>query len=191
VTSDTEEPWAPPPGSWASSSAIRRTMVGNRPRDTAPELAVRSAVHRLGLRYRVSVRPVPALRRTADLVFRRVQLAVFVDGCFWHGCPEHATSPALNRDFWRTKLDRNRMRDEETDAALERAGWAVLRIWEHEDPHEAALRIGTRLAELRATTSPLGTRRSDVASRTRTAGRTRAAVSRATPRSGRQVSGGA
>jgi DNA mismatch endonuclease (patch repair protein) len=129
-------------------------MVGNRPRDTAPELAVRSAAHKLGLRFRVAARPVPGLRRTADLVFPRLQLAVFVDGCFWHGCPMHATSPSLNRDFWRTKLERNRARDRETDAVLETAGWSILRVWEHEDPQEAALRIRCVVAELRTRPSP-------------------------------------
>ena len=125
-------------------------MRANRARDTLPELAVRSAAHRLGLRFLVSAHPVPKLRRTADLVFRRERLAVFVDGCFWHGCPEHATTPTANRDFWRTKLDRNRARDRETDDALAEAGWAVIRIWEHEEPEEAAVRIQTRLGALRA-----------------------------------------
>jgi DNA mismatch endonuclease, patch repair protein len=78
-----------PLGSWASTPAIRRVMQGNKSRDTKPEIAVRSAVHALGMRYRVSARPLRDLRRTADLVFRNARVAVFVDGCFWHGCPEH------------------------------------------------------------------------------------------------------
>ncbi len=116
-------------------------MLGNRNRDTRPELAVRSAVHRLGLRYRVASRPLPGLRRTADLVFRRARVAVFVDGCFWHGCPDHHVLPATNSDYWTGKVGINRARDTDTDQRLAAAGWECVRIWEHEDPSEAALRI--------------------------------------------------
>ena len=136
-----------PPGagdgtaSWASTPAIRKTMLGNRSRDTAPELAVRRAVHAMGLRYRVAYRPEPRLRRTADLVFTRARVAVFIDGCYWHGCPEHYIEPARNVDYWRPKIARNRERDAETSAALGEAGWRVLRFWSHEDPHEVARRI--------------------------------------------------
>ena len=129
------------PASWASSPAIRKTMLGNRSRDTAPELAVRRAVHALGLRYRVAYRPEPRLRRTADLVFTRARVAVFIDGCYWHGCPEHYIEPARNVDYWRPKIARNRERDAETSAALGEAGWRVLRFWSHEDPHDVARRI--------------------------------------------------
>jgi DNA mismatch endonuclease (patch repair protein) len=124
-------------------------MIGNRARDTAPERAVRSAAHRLGLRFLVSARPLPGLRRTADLVFRRQRLAVFVDGCFWHSCPIHATNPTLNGEFWRGKLERTRLRDLETGEALAEAGWSVLRIWEHEDAEDAAIRIRSRIDDLR------------------------------------------
>src|SRR5512132_850639 len=96
--------------SWASSEAVRRVMQANRPRDTAPEWAVRRAVHALGLRYRVSVRPEPTIRRTADLVFTRARVAVFIDGCFWHGCPEHASWPKANADWWRAKIEANQRR---------------------------------------------------------------------------------
>ena len=116
-------------------------MQGNRGRDTKPELALRRAAHALGLRYRVSVRPLPALRRTADLVFTRAQVAVFLDGCFWHGCETHHTVATTNAGYWAEKVARNRERDRETDRALDAAGWAVIRIWEHEDPVEAAHRI--------------------------------------------------
>src|SRR5690242_1595504 len=85
--------------SWASSEGVRASMRANRGRDTAPELAVRRAVHRLGLRYRVSARPIASLRRTADLVFPRQRVAVFVDGCFWHGCPVHHTVAKTNAAF--------------------------------------------------------------------------------------------
>jgi DNA mismatch endonuclease (patch repair protein) len=107
-------------------------MQSNRGRDTSPELAVRRRLHALGLRYRVSVRPMTNVRRTADIVFTRARIAVFIDGCFWHGCPEHYQAPARNAEFWRAKRDRNRERDAETDAALEADGWRVMRFWEHE-----------------------------------------------------------
>lgn len=127
--------------SWATTPAIRRTMLGNRSRDTAPELKVRRAVHAMGLRYRVASRPEPSLRRTADLVFTRARVAVFIDGCYWHGCPEHYIEPASNVDYWRPKIARNRERDAETTAALSAAGWQVLRFWSHEDPAQVAAAI--------------------------------------------------
>ncbi len=116
-------------------------MRANRSRDTRPELAVRRAAHALGLRYRVSVRPIPTLRRTADLVFTRARIAVLVDGCFWHGCPEHYTVAVTNADFWAAKVTRNRDRDVQTSGLLREAGWTVLRFWEHEDPAETARAI--------------------------------------------------
>lgn len=116
-------------------------MVANRSRDTGPELAVRRAVHRRGFRYRVNAEPWRGMGRRADLVFRPVRTAVFVDGCYWHGCPEHGTQPATNRQFWAGKVRRNQERDRETDARLAEAGWTVLRVWEHEDAEEAAERI--------------------------------------------------
>lgn len=126
------------PRSWATSPRTRASMLGNRSRDTAPELALRSAVHALGLRYRVAVRPLPNLRRTADLVFTRARVAIFLDGCFWHGCPEHHTKAKSNADYWSLKVDRNRARDRETDSLLRDAGWLPIRVWEHEDPAAAA-----------------------------------------------------
>jgi DNA mismatch endonuclease (patch repair protein) len=113
-------------------------MQSNRSRDTKPELAVRRAAHRLGLRYRVCARPLPALRRTADLVFPRAKIAVFIDGCYWHGCPEHHRPPTINGGYWADKIERNRRRDRETDASLDAAGWTVIRAWEHEDPQTVA-----------------------------------------------------
>jgi DNA mismatch endonuclease (patch repair protein) len=107
-------------------------MRSNRGRDTAPELAVRRRLHALGLRYRVSVRPIPGLRRTADIVFPRIRVAVFIDGCFWHGCPDHYQAPTRNAEFWIGKRARNRERDRETDAVLGVAGWRVVRVWEHQ-----------------------------------------------------------
>jgi DNA mismatch endonuclease (patch repair protein) len=116
-------------------------MQSNKGRDTKPELALRRAIHALGLRYRVSARPLPAVRRTADLVFTRAKVAVFLDGCFWHGCPDHHTKSATNAAYWAEKVEKNRTRDRETDALLESAGWVAVRVWEHEDPGEAALKV--------------------------------------------------
>ena len=116
-------------------------MQGNRSRDTKPELAVRSAVHRRGIRFRVAARPLPELRRTADLVLRKTRIAVFVDGCYWHGCPEHHTQPATNSEYWADKIAGNISRDAETTDHLQRAGWTVLRFWEHENPEAVADRV--------------------------------------------------
>jgi DNA mismatch endonuclease, patch repair protein len=124
--------------SWASSPAVRSVMKGNKGRDTEPEMALRSAVHALGMRYRTNIRPVPSLRRSADLVFTRAKVAVFMDGCFWHGCPDHHRPARTNAEFWRTKIDANRARDTETDAALVGRGWTVIRVWEHSAPGGAA-----------------------------------------------------
>lgn len=127
--------------SWASSEAVRAVMQANRSRDTRPERALRSAAHALGLRYRVSTRPLPKLRRTADLVFPRAKVAVFLDGCFWHGCPEHFRPAKVNEGFWTAKIADNQKRDQDTDRLLTEAGWRVIRVWEHENPVDAALRI--------------------------------------------------
>lgn len=131
----------PAAGSWASSPGRRAVMQGNRSRDTQPELAIRRILHRRGLRYRVNARPIKTVRRTADLVFPRARVAVFVDGCFWHQCPEHGNQPRTNAAYWGPKLSRNRERDLETDALLSASGWKVVRVWEHEPPDDAAGRI--------------------------------------------------
>lgn len=116
-------------------------MKSNRRRDTGPERALRSLVHSAGLRYRVAARPIPPLRRTADLVFRPTRVAVFIDGCFWHRCPEHFTMPKTNRDYWEPKIRNNVRRDRETDGLLRDAGWLVLRFWEHEPPDKCAHQV--------------------------------------------------
>lgn len=121
-------------------------MQGNRKRDTRPELALRSELHRRGLRYRVDRKPLEELRCKADIVFRRQKVAVFVDGCFWHGCPEHGTSPKTNASYWIAKIARNIERDRLNDTALSEAGWTVVRVWEHELPADAAERIARTLA---------------------------------------------
>lgn len=124
-------------------------MRSNRRTGTRPEVALRSALHARGLRFRkdhrlpvgegVAVRP--------DIVFTAARVAVFVDGCFWHSCPEHATTPKRNAEFWRQKLTRNVQRDQRDTAALEAAGWTVMRVWEHEAAGDAADRV---LAEVRS-----------------------------------------
>lgn len=116
-------------------------MRANRSLDTAPEVALRSVLHRRGLRFRKHVAPVKGLRCQADVVFPSAMVAVFVDGCFWHRCPQHASFPKANAKWWRTKLDRTFERDRSNDAALSAAGWTPIRVWEHENVEEAADRI--------------------------------------------------
>jgi len=132
---------AKPRESWAASPVVRRVMQGNKSRDTKPEIAVRCAVHAMGMRYRVAMRPLAGVRRTADLVFRRARVAVFVDGCFWHGCPTHYAPPKTNASYWATKIGGNIVRDLNTTALLRAAGWTVLRVWSHEDPCAVATKI--------------------------------------------------
>ncbi len=108
--------------------------------DTAPELALRRELHRRGLRYRLHV-PVVDKRRRHDIVFTRAKVVVEVRGCFWHGCPQHATSPKANAAWWRDKLVANRVRDEDTARRLKEAGWKLVVVWEHDDPFQAADRV--------------------------------------------------
>ena len=126
---------------FASSPNVRRRMQQVRRSGTATEMALRRAVWARGLRYRVGARPLPNLGRTADLVFTRQRVAVFVDGCFWHSCHVHGNRPLVNTWYWDVKLARNVERDRETDRALRDAGWSVVRIWEHENPEDAAERV--------------------------------------------------
>ena len=126
------------PGS--SSTVVSARMSRQGRRDTGPEVALRRALHARGLRFRV-VYPVPGQRRrTIDIAFTRRKVAVFVDGCFWHGCPEHGVRPRSNSSWWREKLAANQARDQDTNRLLEESGWAVVRIWEHE-PVERATRV--------------------------------------------------
>jgi DNA mismatch endonuclease (patch repair protein) len=136
-----EAVWEAPEGSWASSAARRRNMQAIRSRDTKPEWLIRRLVHAQGLRYRVAARPIPDLRRTADLVFRPAKVAVFIDGCYWHGCPEHYVPPRTNSGYWSEKVLRNVKRDRDTDQRLSDAGWLVLRFWEHEQSVACADKI--------------------------------------------------
>ncbi|WP_019065872.1 DNA mismatch endonuclease Vsr [Streptomyces hokutonensis] len=119
-------------------------------KDTAAELAVRRLLHAAGLRYRVEY-PVPGIaRRRIDVAFTSVKVAVLIDGCFWHGCPEHATQPKSNADWWRQKLDRNMARDAETTEHLIAAGWEVLRFWEHETAEGVAVAVAATVKRRRA-----------------------------------------
>jgi DNA mismatch endonuclease (patch repair protein) len=122
----------------ASSPVVRARMQRQRRRDTKPEVEVRRLLHAAGIRFRVDARLEPDLRVRGDIVWRGRKVVVFVDGCFWHGCPRHATQPKANADWWRDKLAANVARDRRTDAELAARGWRVLRYWEHEPPTEVA-----------------------------------------------------
>lgn len=122
-------------------------MENTGQRDTPAEMEIRRRLHRMGLRYRVDFPVLKGLRRRADVVFTKARVAVFVDGCFWHGCPEHGSWPKSNAEFWRNKIETNRRRDQDTNECLKKAGWRVIRVWEHEDPDEAAERIAKMVRE--------------------------------------------
>ena len=132
--------------SWATNDATRKSMLGNRSRDTHPELLVRRALHARGMRFRVDLRPDSTLRTRADIVFTRRRIAVYIDGCFWHGCPLHGTTPKSNVDYWTPKLARNIERDAESTLALEALGWTVLRFWAHEPVDAVVARIVAHVA---------------------------------------------
>ncbi|WP_419249664.1 very short patch repair endonuclease [Sandaracinus amylolyticus] len=129
---------------------MRRRFENTARRDTGPERALRSALHRAGYRFRVDRSPVPSVRSRADLLFARERVAIFVDGCFWHGCPEHGTWPKTNADWWRAKLGANQARDARVDADLVAAGWRVVRVWEHESVEESVRRVVAALQIARA-----------------------------------------
>jgi len=124
-------------------------MRGNRSAETSPEVALRSELHRRGRRFRKHHQPIPGLRCRADLVFAGARVAVFVDGCFWHRCPEHGTEPRTNSDYWEAKLERNVARDRRNDVALKAAGWSVVRVWEHDSPQRAADIVEAALSRTR------------------------------------------
>jgi DNA mismatch endonuclease (patch repair protein) len=134
-------------------------MARTGARDTAPEMALRRELHRRGLRFRVD-RPVLAdRRRRVDIVFGPAKVAVFVDGCFWHGCPVHATQPRANSRYWREKIATNQRRDRDTDRQLAASGWTVIRIWEHENPVNAASRVEETVRRRREQRQEPGRRR--------------------------------
>lgn len=132
-------------------TSIRQAQLqGNRRKNTRPELELRSLLHRAGLRFRVDARI--GTGRSAprpDVVFGPAKVAVFVDGCFWHSCPDHKSVPSVNQDYWLPKLERNVERDRENTQALEALGWTVIRVWEHEDMEEAARVIERLVREAR------------------------------------------
>jgi DNA mismatch endonuclease (patch repair protein) len=125
-------------------------MLGNRALDTRPEIALRSILHRRGFRFRKHSRVLPDLRCRPDVAFPRERVAVFIDGCFWHGCPEHASTPKANAAYWRAKFERNQARDARNDSALRAAGWQVVRAWEHEPAELVADRIAAAVSARRA-----------------------------------------
>ena len=124
----------------SSEAAIAR-MKAAKPRNTIPEKALRSMLYRKGLRFRLDQKPIGNLNRRADIVFRSAKIAIFVDGCFWHGCPVHGTQSKSNAEYWAMKIKQNQDRDIDTTNRLKAAGWKVIRVWEHEDPEEASQRI--------------------------------------------------
>lgn len=132
-------------------AATSRRMSRNRKRDTRPERAVRSALHARGLRFRVDYRiRLTEVTVRPDIVFTRQQVAVFIDGCFWHSCPEHGTVPRRNADYWTPKLRRNVDRDERVDRALSSCGWDVIRVWEHEPIESVADQVELAIAAARS-----------------------------------------
>lgn len=135
--------------SWASTPGVRRRMQQQRGHDTVPEVRLRRALHRRGLRFRLHRPIVPGTkRRNVDIAFSRARVAVFVDGCFWHGCQDHGRRlHDVNRWYWPAKIEGNRERDRDTDSRLAGAGWLVMRVWEHEDPEDAAERIAQALSQ--------------------------------------------
>ncbi|WP_308296524.1 very short patch repair endonuclease [Streptomyces sp. ISL-44] len=138
----------------ATTATVRTRMSRQKSRDTGVEVALRKALHAKGARYRIHRKPVKGVRREADIVFGPAGVAVFVDGCFWHGCPVHATWPKNNAEFWRAKIEGNRRRDLDTDARLAEAGWLAVRVWEHERADEAAVRVLAVVASRRASGRP-------------------------------------
>ena len=141
-----QEPHRNSPG-----GALSKKMSTLARSDTAPEMALRRALHRHGMRYRVQLPTPTNRRRKIDVAFTRAKVAVFVDGCFWHGCPAHGTRPASNPEWWDWKIKRNRDRDADTNLMLKEVDWEVVRVWEHADPEAAAATIKRIVDERRST----------------------------------------
>lgn len=142
----------------SSSPEASRRMSNVRRKSTGAEMALRRELFRRGLRYRVDFEVLKRPRRVADVAFPGCRIAVFVDGCFWHGCPDHASWPKQNADFWRQKIEANRLRGADTNSRLFDAGWKVLRFWEHEPPSKAAEVVfhSVSVGRLRRSTSSPG-----------------------------------
>lgn len=134
-----QDPSSPRPVPKNPATASRMSRQARE--GTGPEVELRRQLHRRGLRYRLNAKAEPTLRTKPDIVFRKARVAVFVDGCFWHSCPEHSTAPQHNGAWWHDKLARNVERDRRQDKALKAAGWEVIRVWEHEDSALAAERV--------------------------------------------------
>jgi DNA mismatch endonuclease (patch repair protein) len=137
--------------SWASSPAARNVMLGNRSKNTLPEIRLRRELHSLGFRFRIHAKPLADLNRRADIVFRPARVAVFVHGCFWHACPHHFRAPKSNVNYWSTKIEVNTSRDSDTETRLRSAGWLPITVWEHEDSAKAARRIARAVVRRRST----------------------------------------
>lgn len=134
-------------GPQPASDTIRRRMQTARQRDTAIERGLIREVSAFGVSFQLNVAPVPGSRSRPDLVFAAARVAVYVNGCFWHGCAEHGTWPKHNAGWWRAKIEANRTRDARADDFLSTAGWKVLRFWEHDDPRVAACQIVQQVRE--------------------------------------------
>lgn len=139
-----------------SSAGVSSRMSAQRRRGTTPELLLRRRLHAAGLRFRVQHKVPGAPRRSIDVAFTRIRLAVFVDGCFWHGCPEHGNSPVANAGWWQRKIAANQARDRDTDRLLRANGWHVLRVWEHEQVDDAARRVIIEHGRLLDAWAPMG-----------------------------------
>jgi DNA mismatch endonuclease (patch repair protein) len=149
----------PPP----SSVAAAKRMRACRSRNTTPELEVRRALHAKGLRYFVDRSPTAGVRSRADLLFTGARVAVFIDGCFWHSCPQHASVPKANRTWWQQKLAANVQRDAMTNSRLSEQGWLVLRFWEHEATTDVATTIVAAVRRRRARRDRGSTQRASAA----------------------------
>lgn len=138
----------------SSSPEASRRMARVRQKGTNAEVALRRELYRIGLRYRVNYEVLKKPRRVADVAFPGLEIAVFVDGCFWHGCPDHASWPKQNAEFWRQKIEANRLRDLDTNERLRSKGWTILRFWEHESPIKAAESVAQTVTMARRITAP-------------------------------------
>ena len=130
-----------------SSVDASRRMAKVRQKGTGAEVALRREMYRIGLRYRVGYKVLKKPRRVADMAFPGRRIAVFVDGCFWHGCPEHDTWPKRNAEFWQQKIEANRQRDADTNSRLQAVGWTALRFWSYESPAQATATIARSVAK--------------------------------------------
>jgi len=127
----------------AESAIVSAQMRAQRVADTDAELAVRRALHSAGFRYRKHYSVPRRPRRSIDIAFPGKRIAIFIDGCFWHGCEIHRTVPKSNRAWWQAKLDENRRRDRDTTEVLVEQGWTVLRFWEHDAPSDVVAAVAS------------------------------------------------